>query len=153
MAKHKKKISDKAEIDAIIRRSQICHLGMSDEGQPYVVPLSFGYDGEFVYCHCNIKGKKLDILRKNPRVCLTFSNVDQLIEADQACEWDMEYQSVVGFGTAKILEEASDKIDALNVIMSQYTDQKFSFPEEKLKITAIIKVGLESPAGREVRFS
>jgi nitroimidazol reductase NimA-like FMN-containing flavoprotein (pyridoxamine 5'-phosphate oxidase superfamily) len=36
----------RAEIDAIIRRSQVCRLGLSDQGEPYVVPLCFGYDGQ-----------------------------------------------------------------------------------------------------------
>lgn len=153
MRKHKKEITDRATIDAVIHGSRVCRLGMSDEGQPYVVPLCFGYDGECVYFHCAWKGRKLDILRKNPRVCLEFDLAKRVIESEHACGWDMEYQSVIGFGTAEIIDDVAEKEKALHALMTQYSDREFSFPEAKLKLTAVIKVSIDTLSGKQAIFS
>jgi hypothetical protein len=99
----------RAEIDSIIRRSQVCRLGLSDQGAPYVVPLCFGYDGQALYFHCAKEGRKLDILRRNERVCFEFDIVEGMVETEQACGWTIRYQSVIGFGRASVVETAADK--------------------------------------------
>jgi len=70
MRRTEKEIENRAEIDSIIRRNQVCRVGLSEQGSPYVVPLCFGYDGESLYFHCAREGRKLDILRQNDKVCL-----------------------------------------------------------------------------------
>ncbi|MGQ9662676.1 MAG: pyridoxamine 5'-phosphate oxidase family protein [Kiritimatiellia bacterium] len=52
MRRAEQKIKNWAKIDSIVRRSQVCHLGLSGQGTPYVVPLCFGYDGRDIYFHC-----------------------------------------------------------------------------------------------------
>ena len=101
MRRTEKEIKDRAEIDSIIRRSQVVRLGLSDNGLPYIVPLSFGYDGEAIYVHCAKQGRKLDIIRKNNIVCFEFDIVLGVVEAEPACSWGMKYQSVIGTGTAQ----------------------------------------------------
>ena len=72
MRRKEKEITNRNEIDQIIHNSLICHLSCSLNDQPYVVPLSFGYDGNAVFFHTAKEGKKNDILSANPRVCLGF---------------------------------------------------------------------------------
>ena len=149
MRRTEKEIGDRAEIDAIIRRSQVCRLGLSDQGLPYVVPLCFGYDGHALYFHCAREGRKLDILRRNPKVCFEFDIVEGLIEAQQGCGWGIRYQSVIGYGTARIVEDATDKQKALAIIMAQYSEGTFSFPPEMVSRTAVVKIEIESLAGKQ----
>ena len=113
MRRSEKEITDKAQIDSIIRRSKVCRLGLSDDGQPYIVPLCFGYDGKALYFHCAKEGRKIDILRKNSAVCFEFDIVEGMVEADRACDWGIRYQSVIGFGEARIIEDVNDKQKAL----------------------------------------
>ena len=61
----------------------------------------------------------------------------------------MKYQSVIGFGKAIFVEELDDKRNALNLIMAQYSDHQFEFPENKVKATAVIKVEIESMTGKQ----
>ena len=115
-----KEIGDRALIDSIIRRSQVCRLGLSDQGQPYVVPLCFGYDGKALYFHCAMEGRKIDILRRNDRVCIEFDIVDGMIVAEEACSWGIRNQSVVGFGRVHEIADFTAKDAALSIIMAQY---------------------------------
>ncbi|MBN2328425.1 MAG: pyridoxamine 5'-phosphate oxidase family protein [Candidatus Omnitrophica bacterium] len=149
MRRNEKEITDKAVIDSIIRRCEVCRLGMSDNGQPYVVPLNFGYDGQVLYFHCAKKGRKLDILRKNNQVCLEFDMVERVVEADTACEWGTAYKSVIGFGTARLIEDAQEKKKALDLLMAHYSNRSFSYLEAVLKRTAVVKVTIHTLTGKQ----
>lgn len=80
MRRSEKEITDKTQIDSIIFRSKVYRLGLSDEGQPYIVPLCFSYDGKALYFHCAKEGRKIDILRKNSNVCFEFDIVEGIVE-------------------------------------------------------------------------
>lgn len=149
MRRRENEIKDKSALDAIIYRCQVCRLGLSDGQQPYVVPLCFGYDGKALYFHCAKTGRKLDILRRNARVCFEFDIIENLVEADQGCDWGIRYQSVIGFGTAQMVEEVADKKNALTFLMAHYSSRTFSFPENILSRTAVIKVEIESLTGKQ----
>jgi hypothetical protein len=149
MRRSQREITDRAEIDAIIRRSQVCRLGLTDGDEPYVVPLCFGYDGEALYFHCAKEGRKLDILRKNNRVCFEFDIVEGIIKNTQACGWGMRYRSVIGVGTAHLVEKNDEKIKGLALIMNQYADGRFIFPDDAVVRTSVIKVLIESVSGKQ----
>jgi uncharacterized protein len=149
MRRGDKEITNRAEIDSVIRRSQVCRLGMADGDQPYVVPLCFGYDGKVLYFHCAEEGRKLDVLRNHRKVCLEFDVVEDVVEADDACDWGIRYQSVIGFGSASFVENAVEKKDALNLVMAQYSNRKFSYSEAALSRTTVVKVVIESLTGKQ----
>jgi len=149
MRRTEKEIKDRAEIDAIIRRSQVVRLGLSDDGQPYIVPLCFGYDGEALYVHCAKEGRKLDITRKNNKVCFEFDIALGIIEAEQACGWGIKYQSVMGTGTAQIINDVDNIQYALKLLMAQYSDRTFTFSNGMLDRTAVVKIEIESITGKQ----
>ncbi len=151
MRRKDREINDRTVIDEIIRGCQVCHLGMSVDDQPYVVPLSFGYDGDAVYFHSALLGRKLDILRQNPRVCVEFERAGDLVTGPQACNWSVQFASVVGFGTAHFVEDPADKRAALSLLMAQYTGGEFHFPDGALERTTIIKIQLESLTGKHTK--
>ena len=148
MRRQERAITDRVAIDAIIRRSRVCHLGLSDAGQPYVVPLSFGYDGSCLYFHAAREGRKVNILQKNSRVCFEFDILEEIISAEKACNWSMRYQSVIGFGSAEIVTEPDAKAAALNCIMGQYTSSDWTFGEQELAATLVIRVRIDEISGK-----
>jgi nitroimidazol reductase NimA-like FMN-containing flavoprotein (pyridoxamine 5'-phosphate oxidase superfamily) len=151
MRRHEKQITDRTDIDAMIRRSTTCRLGMSDGNQPYVIPLCFGYDGSALYFHCAQEGRKLDILRTNPQVCVEFDDAGDVTEAGAACLWGIEFQSVIAFGTAELVEEPEEKRKGLALLIAQYSSsgQEFSFPEANVNRTAVIKVVIDEITGKQ----
>ena len=152
MRRKDKEITDKAAIRSIIEKATVCRLAMVDGDKPYIVPLSFGYQDDVLYFHGSLKGRKIDILRKNPKVCFEFDLIAEPVESENACDWSMKYQSVTGFGKAVFIENPDEKREALSVIMAQYSDRQFQFPEKMLKATAVIKVKIESITGKQSGF-
>jgi nitroimidazol reductase NimA-like FMN-containing flavoprotein (pyridoxamine 5'-phosphate oxidase superfamily) len=148
MRRGKDEITDRAEIDAIIRQCRVCRLGLSDEGEPYIVPLCFGYDGKALYFHSALEGRKIDIIRKNNRACVEFDIPGDMKESEQGCKWGITYRSVIGFGRAKLVDDGDAKRKALEILMTQYSDKKYSFPDDLISKTAIIKVVIEHLTGK-----
>ena len=149
MRRKDKEISDESKINAFIAKANICRLGMVNGDKPYIVPLCFGYHENFLYFHGTLKGRKIDILKSNPNVCFEFDTASQPIESEKACDWSMKYQSVIGFGKAIFIESLDEKRKALGLIMANYSERKFQFLENMLKVTAVIKVEIESITGKQ----
>ncbi len=148
MRRKEKEIVDRSEMDAVIRDAIVCHVGLSDGNIPYVVPLSFGYQDSTVYVHGAIEGRKIDILRKNNHVCVTFVADAEIVEGGTSCEWGMRYRSVVGFGRALFVEDTDDKKSGLEVIMKQYSNQPASIPTAAVDGTVVIKIKIDSITGK-----
>ena len=113
------------EVMDIIGRCDVLHLGMVDEGKPYIVPLNFGYkaEGEKVtfYFHSAKQGRKLDILKKNPFVCFEMECSTSLYTDQQGpCKWTMQYESVMGEGKITFIEDAGEKEAAFTNIMKAH---------------------------------
>ncbi len=148
MRRKDKEITDTEAIVSIIRRSTVCRLGMSDDGQPYVIPMSFGYQDGAVYFHCAPEGRKIEILRKNPRVCIEF-DVDCLLKTgDSACLWGFHFQSAIAFGVAAIIEDSTEKQAVLDIIMRQYSGDVFMYPESALDKIVVIRVNVTELTGK-----
>jgi len=149
MRKKEKEITEKSAIEAIIKKSLVCRLALSDNNSPYIVPLCFGYRDNVLYFHSSQKGKKIDMIKKNPKVCFEFDTNTEIVKAEDACHWSMKYRSVIGFGKAQLLEDIEEKRKALNIIMGQYSDGTFEYNDAVLKKTFVIKVEIEIMTGKQ----
>ena len=149
MRRSDKEITDKSAIEAIIHKSLVCRLALSDGAKPYVVPLCFGYDDNCLYFHSAPEGRKIDMIRANSSVCFEFDANAEIVEGEEACYWGMRYQSVIGFGKAFLVEDIEEKRTALGIIMSHYSAPSLSFPEDVLRHIAVIRVEIESMTGKQ----
>jgi nitroimidazol reductase NimA-like FMN-containing flavoprotein (pyridoxamine 5'-phosphate oxidase superfamily) len=134
---------DRTTIEPIIRRARVCRIGLCDDGQPYIIPVSFGYEDDTVYFHCSKKGRKIDILKKSNAVCVEFDVDAEFVEADEACMWSAKYRSVIGFGKAYVIQDPEEKRRALDAIMRQYSAKSYEYPEETLEKTEVVRIEIE----------
>ncbi|MDK2979333.1 MAG: uncharacterized protein PWP52_2047, partial [Bacteroidales bacterium] len=75
MVKRDKAIQDIVgmdELEAVIKKCKVCRVGMVDGDNPYVLAMNFGYEDQTIWLHCAKEGKKIDILKRNNKVCLEF---------------------------------------------------------------------------------
>jgi hypothetical protein len=139
---------DRSLIDEIIKSANVCHIAMSDGGQPYVIPVSFGYDGNNLYFHGRAAGKKIDILKANDRVSFEFTVGAEVVHSDKPCKWNFRYRSVVGFGRATFLDDLKEKEEGLSHILRQYSSVSFQLPEKAVQTTTVIKISIKSLSSR-----
>lgn len=148
-----REITDTKELIEIIEKSKVCHVAMIDGDFPYMVPLSFGYEmteeGLVLYFHSAKEGKKLDIIRKNSNVCFTISTQEKLIINDDIpCSSGCTYASVIGMGTAEILESAEEKCHALSVLMKHQAGKTFIFDEKQAEMVCVFKISVKEFTGK-----
>jgi len=149
MRRSDKEITDLATIHEIVSGCEVCRLGLAVEGEPYVVPISFGFNGESVFFHTSRHGKKIDMMTANPRVCVQFErNVELVTDDDDACAWTFHFESVIGFGSVTELVDEKDKVVGLNRIMKHFSDRDWTFEGPHLASTRVWRVDLDVLTGK-----
>lgn len=154
MRRKDREVSGIDELLGIIRECKVCRLGMADGGVPYVVPLNFGYEYRdaalVLYFHGAGEGKKMDMLKKNSRVCFEMDCGHELTVGEQACDYGFNYASIIGFGTVEFLEGKEEKIRGLNLLMRRQTgeDRDFAYGEAALEAVTVFRLRADSFTGK-----
>ena len=151
-----KSITDEQEMLSVIQKCEVCYLALSDtSGQPYVVPMNFGYHDGYIYLHGAQFGRKMDILKANQKVAIHFSTDYKLrYQSEQvACSYSMKYRSVnVESDTVEFIEGKEEKITALNIIMAQYSEREFTYNDPAINEVAIYRVSTRRMTGRKMHY-
>ena len=145
-------IEDQEQIDEIINSCDLCHLGVIDtENRPYVVPMNFGYLDGYIYLHGANFGKLIDSLKKNPDACLTFCTDTVLAyqNVDVACSYRVKGKSIVARGIIEFIVDFDQKVDALNSLMAQFTDRKFTYNSPAVKNVEVYRMKLDDFTAKE----
>jgi nitroimidazol reductase NimA-like FMN-containing flavoprotein (pyridoxamine 5'-phosphate oxidase superfamily) len=153
MRRAERQITDRTEIEAILRRAKVLNLAMADNGRPYVVPINYGYADGCLYFHGAREGRKMALLRRDPHVAFSVFCDDAVIEGAQACDWSSRYRSVVGEGRVEILERAEDKRRALDAFMSQFHPGPHIYKEEAAEKTCVFRVVITSMTGKKANLA
>jgi len=150
MRRKDKEIEDSARISEVIRKCQVCRIGLAKDNKPYIVPVSFGYDGSFIYFHSAREGKKIDFISVNNEVCFEFEYGTEVVSnKERPCNWTFSFQSVIGYGKVEELESEKNKAEGLGQIMKQYSTQSWEFSDKALKNIRVWKIYIESMTGKQ----
>lgn len=150
MRREDREVRDEEEIRRVIESCKVCRLGLLDQGRIYIVPMNFGAmfeEGRLIlYFHGAKEGKKLELLKENPRAGIEMDCGHELAAGNSACQYSYYYASIIGDGKAEIVTEPEEKQKALAVIMKQQTGRDFTEFETNPKLeraVAIIRVEVE----------
>jgi nitroimidazol reductase NimA-like FMN-containing flavoprotein (pyridoxamine 5'-phosphate oxidase superfamily) len=149
MRRKDREISDRKKIDEIIGQATVMHLAMADNNIPYVVPLSFGYDGEHIYFHSAKVGLKLDFIAKNSNVCFSFVGLIEYQPTMTSCDAGTKFLSVIGRGTCELLSGLDEKRYGLDVLMRHYTQSKLEFTPTVILNTTIARIHITELKGKQ----
>ena len=144
MTKRERQITDPQQIRHILDTAKVLHLGLSVNDEPYVVPMNYGYtmeDGNLVlYLHSAVKGKKLDMIEANPKVFFSIECDLLPFEGQVACQYGLSYSSLMGRGTARLLENVEEKMEAMSILMKTQTGKDFTFNDRLVSIVSVIRI-------------
>jgi len=149
MRRGEREIRDEAGIQEILEQGHVCRLGLFDGQYPYVVPMNYGYRKGCLYVHSAPEGRKIDILKKNNRVCIEVDVDCRIVRGDAPCRWAAKYRSVIGFGRARIVDDESGKKAGLDAIMAHYGGQEGLYDDQSLQRTCVIEVAIERMTGKQ----
>ena len=144
MTKRERKVTDPAQIAHILDTGKVLHLGLAVNNEPYVVPMNYGYtmeDGKLVlYLHSALQGKKLDMMRTNPNVFFEIDCDLMPFEGRVPCQYGLVYSSIMGRGTARIVENVEEKKQAMSILMKTQTGKDFAFEDRLVSIVAVVRI-------------
>jgi nitroimidazol reductase NimA-like FMN-containing flavoprotein (pyridoxamine 5'-phosphate oxidase superfamily) len=150
MRRSDKEIRDPELISRIIGMCRVCRLGLAKDNVPYILPVSFGYDGTALYIHTAKSGRKIEFFEANPTVCLEFEHGVKLKPHEHdPCSWSFSYQSVIGYGVISELTDPAEAIAAMHLIMRTYSEQDWSFTRESVAALRVWKISIESLSGKQ----
>lgn len=152
MRRKDREVRRREDLLAMISQCKVCRLGLWDGEEVYVVPLNFGYeerDGALhLFFHCAREGRKLDILRNNPKAAFEMDGNHLLVEGNTPCQYGYSYCSVMGRGMVEILEKDAEKIHALNRIMLHQTGREAVLTPSMARTVCVLRLKAESVSGK-----
>ena len=145
MRRKEREVTDINSIEKILIQCKTCHVAMVDDSLPYVVPLSYGYkilkeNVLELYFHSAPEGRKLDVLKRNNKVCFEISYEGAPVHSETPCNSGYYFASVIGFGEAVFIEPADEKSEALSIMFKHQAGRDVTFTAEQTKGVCVFKI-------------
>jgi nitroimidazol reductase NimA-like FMN-containing flavoprotein (pyridoxamine 5'-phosphate oxidase superfamily) len=148
----KRGVYDRTAIDAILDEGLVCHVGFAVDGQPYVIPTTYGRIGDQLYIHGSAASRMLRALRGGIPVCVTVTLLDGLVLARSAFHHSMNYRSVVVLGVAVEVTGDAERMQALEAIVEHIVRGRWAdirWPTEtELKATLVLRLPIDEASAK-----
>ncbi len=158
MRKASRQMSAEWALEVLDKAPYITVSMADEEGMPYGLPLSLvRTDEKTFYLHCALEGKKLDLLRKNPRVCLSAVTKCKPTVGPNDGSFTLEFKSAIAFGMAEIVQDDTEKIADLRAICERFLPHHMDAFDasiaRSLGRTAVVRITLtEPPVGKRKQY-
>ena len=140
-------VYDREQVYQILDAGFLCHVGFSVDGQPFVIPTSYGRKDSSLYIHGSAASRMLRQMKEGVSVCVTITLLDGLVLARSVFNHSMNYRSVVVLGKATLVDDPAEKLAALRVLSEHILpgrwDDSRQPNERELKQTSVLRVPIE----------
>jgi len=144
-------ITDREEMESLLQEALVgCLATVEPDGSPYITPMHFVYHQGKIYFHCAFKGRKIDNIRANPRVCFEVHELVKIVQGQRACDFSTRYHSVLVFGRARSLPDVDKKMVVLTALAEKYTGGQAVEPPtpKRAKGTEVIEITVGEMTGK-----
>jgi len=143
---------DYKTVHGILDSALMASVGFIEDGQPVVVPMLYGREGETIFLHGARKARVIRLLEHTDTACLNVTHVDGLVYARSAFNSSMHYRSATVFGRPRLVEDGDEKLHALRVIaectMPGRWDEVRDSHDKEIKMTGVIALDIESASAK-----
>jgi len=143
---------DTASVHAVLDAGLVGHVGFVQDGQPFVIPMIYGREGEVLYLHGARKARIVKLLGAGAPVCVNVTLLDGIVAARSAFHSSLNYRSAVVFGTGRLVDDAAENLHALEVITEHAIAgrwRELRAPlEREIAMTGVIAVAIESASAK-----
>jgi nitroimidazol reductase NimA-like FMN-containing flavoprotein (pyridoxamine 5'-phosphate oxidase superfamily) len=140
-------VYDREAAYRILDEGFLCHVGFVVDGQPFVIPTSYGRKGDSLFIHGSAASRMLRQLKESIPVCITVTLLDGLVLARSIFNHSMNYRSVVVLGKATLVDDPAEKIEALRLLSEHILPGRWADSrqpnERELKQTSVLRVPIE----------
>jgi hypothetical protein len=137
-------VYDRETVYAILDEGFLCHVAFVQNGQPFVIPTSYGRKNASLYIHGSAASRMLRQMKEGLPVCVTVTLLDGLVLARSVFNHSMNYRSVVILGTATLVDDPEEKLEALRLLSEHILPGRWEDArqpnERELKQTSVLRV-------------
>ena len=150
MRRSDKEIRNENTINKMLANSEICRLGLVDNGEAYIVPVNFAYQDGWIYIHSAPNGRKIDLIKRNGIVSFEIEYSYEIIKDKVPCEWSARYRSLMGRGEITLEYDKEEKKRGLDMIMKKYgAGSDLAYDESSLSRMILLKMKILSVTGKQ----
>ena len=143
---------DRDTVHTILDSALVASAGFVQDGQPVVVPMIFGREGETIYLHGARKARVIRLLEQTEQVCLNVTLVDGIVFARSTFNSSMNYRSATLFGTPRLVDDRDDKLHGMYIIsertMPGRWDEVRDSLEKEIKMTGVIAIDIDTASAK-----
>src|SRR5271157_5006637 len=140
-------VYDRQTVYRILDEGFLCHVGFAVDGQPFVIPTSYGRKDATLYIHGSAASRMLRQMKEGVAVCITVTLLDGLVLARSVFNHSMNYRSVVILGKGELVDDPAEKLEALRVLSEHILPGRWADArqpnERELKQTSVLRVPIE----------
>jgi hypothetical protein len=140
-------VYDRETVYRILDEGFLCHAGFVVDGQPFVIPTSYGRKDASLFIHGSAASRMLRQFKDGVPVCITVTLLEGLVLARSIFNHSMNYRSVVVLGKATLVEDPAEKLEALRILSEHILPGRWADSrqpnERELKATSVLRVPLE----------
>ena len=150
MRRKDKEITNPSDLEMILQKAQVCRIGLIDGDMSYIVPVHYGFNDGNLYIHAAKEGKKIDLIKINPKVCFEVELDHKIVNTGIPCNWSTSYKSIIGYGAASLLTNIEEKKTALKILVNHYShNTDYEFSKKMLDSVVIIKISIDNMTGKQ----
>lgn len=141
---------DPGEMESLLNRGAVGQLALTTEDGPYVVPVNYLFADGCVYIHSGPKGRKIESLHADPRVCFLVDEVGPQVTWQHGCGISQIYESVMCFGRAEFVEGLEEKRRILEMMARKFVpaDSLPALLDANIQNTRVIRIRVEWMTGK-----
>jgi len=140
-------VYDRETAYKILDEGFLCHIGFVSDGQPFVIPTSYGRHGDSLYIHGSAASRMLRQMKEGAPLCVTVTLLDGLVFARSIFNHSMNYRSVLILGKATLVEDPAEKLEALRLLSEHILPGRWNDArqpnERELKQTAVLRLPID----------
>jgi nitroimidazol reductase NimA-like FMN-containing flavoprotein (pyridoxamine 5'-phosphate oxidase superfamily) len=149
MRKKDKLVTDREWIEGVLKEGQVISIALAaPDGEPYALPMGYGYEDGAIYVHGAVRGYKNDLVSQNPKVSFNVTIGAEVVRNERGREFTQRYRSVTGFGTIHEITDLAEKNRALAALMRQYDAPHEDITEQYSKAVWVAKIDIREITGK-----
>ena len=138
---------DKNELIKVLSRNFICHVGFIDEGEPYVIPMLYVNDDQYIYIHGSPDSRLIKIIGGGSPIVIAVTEVHGIVLSSNLCNNSINYVSVIVYGRGSFIDDSNEKLHVFQLMIDRLVPGRTSDTDlptlEELNSVAIVKIRIE----------
>jgi uncharacterized protein len=139
-------VAEREILDEVLDAGLVCHLAVTIDGAPLVLPTGYGRDGDTLYLHGSTGSASMRAGSAGVPVCVAVTLLDGIVYARSVFHHSVNYRSAVVHGRAVPVTDDEAKLRGLRVLTEHLAPGSWDYTRQpsrkELAATTLLAIDL-----------